>query len=414
MSVTTTGTIARSEADTQWSVFQLTNVVGTTFSNVGGFFSLAIAWKFTGHGIPQGATILSASIDVTAAFNNAGAAGLEIGASANNAIAAWQPDTFGDAWRQSIWGRFKALVRDTGGGTIINTVTGTPATSWALLFESDMRKRLAQSFIPPAAATLGDIRLRLARAGAPGSSLVVDIMLGDPANNPDEVAIATSDPVLTSAVPTSFADVTFSFRGADQIALAAGTTYFAVLRPVTPWTVNGSDFISWTVQNTFFSLGGSRFFGTGSDFDDQNYPLHVDVWGAFQSSVGTAVPWSPPTFFGGTTYTTPDLTALVQAIVDQPTYGPGAPIAMRLSRAAGGAGGARRIATFDNATLPAAVLNVEYEAPTIAKRVVGVNEARAAAVDEARQATVSETRGVAIEEERTATVNESRISEADC
>lgn len=413
MSVSTTGTLARSEADTQFSVFQNFNIINTTFSHVGGFFSLAMALKFTNHNIPKGATITAASMTVVAATTNFSSAGFEIGAAAHGPTAAWQPDSFGDAWRTSHWYRFKAFVRDPGGTTIINTITGGGNSSFPILFQKEANKRLGQSFIPPTSTTLGSINMRLQRVGNPTGSMVMEITK----DSIDGTVLATSNTVLNSTISNFFFDVTFTFSGANQIALDGGATYFAILRPVTPYTVNGTDYINWRGQNAFFSLGGSNFFGTGSDFDQQNYPLHVDVYFGVTGAagVGTPVPWTPPLFFAGNQVTTPSLASLIQSVVDQDDYQPGAPIALRISRAAGSPGGSRQIASFDHPSFAAPRLFVTYEPPPASKQISHVIESRLSEVDEARNQTVQASPEDAIVDEgRSVNVKENRSVDSDC
>jgi len=367
--VSTTGVVARIQADTDFNAFQLVNGFGDTQLLVGNIF-LGIqggcVFKFTGAGIPKGSTIKSAVIDVVA-DDSSGAAGVttQIQGVAMGPDKAWVPGRYGlstPKWRRDFWGTFAADVRNLAAATIVDTVPAATNQTWGLRQLLGFRQKMAQRFTVPAGAgdTLGDIRLELTRAGAPAGTLSLEVRVPRD-NDPTGELLAVSDPVVAAGIPAGPSDVTFTFSGVNQIALEGATTYYVVLRSDLPYPTSAVDWIGWRQRREFFGPGGGRHFGVGRDWDNQNYPGVADVFEDITDQVGVDVAWSMPPFVIGTTYTTPDITEIVQAIVSDQYYQSGGPIGIAFDSF--GNTGQRRIAAEGNPARDSAVLRVEYCPP---------------------------------------------------
>lgn len=368
--ISTTGVIARTQADANFNVFQAANAFASAQLLVGNiFFGIngGCTFKFTGAGIPKGSLIKSAVIDVVAdATSPAGAVTTQIMGVAMGPDKAWVPNRYGVAspkWRTDTWGTFAADVRNLAAVTIVDTVPGATNAVWGMRQLLAYRLKIAQQFTVPAGPgdTLGQIRLELIRAGAPPGTLSLEIR-APLDGNPEGELLAVSDTVVAAGIPAGPSDVIFTFSGANQIALTGGTTYFVVLKSDLPYPINGVDWIGWRQLRAFLGAGGGRHFGVGNDWDNQNYPGVADVFFDATDQVGSDVDWAMPPFVIGVTYTTPDITDIVQAIVSDQYYQSGGPIGIAFNSL--GNPGLRRIAAFDNALRPPAVLRVTYCEPT--------------------------------------------------
>jgi len=375
--ILTNGIIARAEADTWAHAFQSPNI--TPYQDpsliMGNFFiglQSTIFWKFTGHGIPRGAQIESALIDMDAAFTSGvgtKASRFTISDMSGHRSEALLDNTFGPAWRAMLWGRFKVILRNSPSSIITDTLPSIATNgAWAIRWQNNsaggvMNDQMAQRITLGASpGVLGSAQLQLNRVGAPAGNMQVQIAAVTTVNGltvPGSI-LASSNTITASSIPLTPGLVTFNFSGANQISLPANTDVFLILRSTLPYNVDGTNFINWHQQRAFFGAGGGRHYGTGVDFDFQNFPGAADVY-QVQSVEGLTptVPWDTPPFTAGNTYQSPDLTALVQHAVSRPTYNDGGPIVVswiptntnNLNR---------RIASFNHPTLNSAELVVTY------------------------------------------------------
>lgn len=346
---------ARSEADSSFTAFQGNNAFGSSELFIGNIFfgiQASFVTKFTPN-LPKRAEIISATIDLTSVDTRSGSVPININASRSGAH---KFPSFGPAWRSEIWGRFKALVKDTGGGTLINTVPGNPGLQRLLKETTTKRLRLGQVIVPTASGTLGSIDIRGSRTGIPAPS--GNVFLQIVASDPDGPVLAQSDNVLAASFPTTLGIVSFPFSGANQIVLQAGVTYHIIMDATYPAGTGQN--VLWNQLSQFFSVGGARHYGTGLDWDNQNYPGQADAYleATGGTSLGTDIFWLLPAFLTGVAYTTPELKTLFQEIVDNPTYDSGDGISIAFKAAS--APSQRRVAAYDHATLAPPTLVIEW------------------------------------------------------
>jgi hypothetical protein len=150
---------------------------------------------------------------------------------------------------------------------------------------------------------------------------------------PDGIDIAggTSTPVLASTLSTTGLSGVIFFFPANPVLVTA-QDYFLVITVEYP---TGLDRITIGHLNQFLQDGQLYHFGEGLGNDFQNGPGSVDAnqWHTLGSpSVAPDTDWDMPQFFTGVTYSTPDITALVQAQIDDPGYTADAGIIIAVAR----------------------------------------------------------------------------------
>jgi hypothetical protein len=139
---------------------------------------------------------------------------------------------------------------------------------------------------------------------------------------PDGVDITdgTSTPVAASTLSTTgLSGVIFFFPG--NPTLVFGDDYFLVIE--VEYATNAFNNIRIGHLNEFLSDGQLYHFGEGLGNDWQNGPGSIDAnqWHTVGSPrVAPDTDWDMPQFFTGVTYPTPDITALVQAQIQDPGY----------------------------------------------------------------------------------------------
>jgi hypothetical protein len=139
---------------------------------------------------------------------------------------------------------------------------------------------------------------------------------------PDGITIAdgTSTPVAASTLSnTALSGVIFFFPG--NPVLVTAQDYFLVINVEYPTSI--PDRITVGHLNEFLSDGQMYHFGEGLGNDWQNAPGDIDAnqwYTTVPDLVGPDIDWDMPQFFDGVTYTSPDITALVQAQIDDPGY----------------------------------------------------------------------------------------------
>lgn len=361
--IVTGGTVARGEADTSTTAFQNKNVYTGTSVLVGNiFFGITTRpmLKFTGHGIPGGAVIDSATLTLVPSVSRAATSHVNI--LALQATGVWDVDSF-TGWRRPAWGTFKANIRDTSSTTIVNTVPGAANSFWGMQAETPVlrRQRLAVVFTPAANATLGEVLMNVRRSGT-GSpsgtgSVFVEIHGTDANGNPDENVLATSGSLTAASMPFPAADRTFPFTGVNQIPLVAGTTYAVVFNATEGPDVSNN--VQWMTLGAFFSIAGSRHYGQGRDFDNQNFPDQGS--GILNPTLASpSVLWVMPAHTAGVATVSPDIASVIQAATNQPNYDPSRGIGLALAPAAPPNNARRDIAAFEHPIFAAASISVTY------------------------------------------------------
>lgn len=118
------------------------------------------------------------------------------------------------------------------------------------------REKLGQSFQLSGAASIGSVKLYLAKEGAPTDTLTVKIV-NDQSGSPDETpsfeAVALT--LDASTLTTSF--VWYEFVFDTPPALSGSTTYWIVLE--TDGTASNTDFVKWGIEITSPSYASGEF-----------------------------------------------------------------------------------------------------------------------------------------------------------
>jgi len=185
--------------------------------------------------------------------------------------------------------------------------------------------------------TVNFISYQMQRIGDPSGNIICHIQgitTDRGVTIPDGVDITdgTSTPVdATTLSTTALSGVIFFFPGNPTLVTAQD--YFLVLEVEYPTSV--VDHIRVAHLNEFLSNGQLYHFGEGLGNDWQNGPGSVDAnqWHTVGSPrVAPDTDWDMPPFVAGVTYSTPDITALVQAQIDDPGYTPDAGIIIAVDR----------------------------------------------------------------------------------
>ena len=178
---------------------------------------------------------------------------------------------------------------------------------------------------------------------------------------PDGIDVAVSTPRPASDVST-VSLLGFFFTFPTQPTLVEGQDYFMVIE--VEYTANNTDYIEAGHRNAFLSDGQLFHFGEGVGNDWQNAPGQVDAdqWhnATILESVGADILWPMPQFIVDVTYTSPDISALIQSIVDDPGYEPDAGIIIGISRVTTATNVNRIWSSNTHATNPGPVLRVTF------------------------------------------------------
>lgn len=232
-------------------------------------------------------------------------------------------------YRQNLWSTESVGCLSTTFTTVAATSI-TPNASWNMAQEIapgatvPFRRKLAQLIETRTGNMEVDFAFwELQRFGSPSGSMVayiqgtkVDRGLTVP---DDDNIIATSDPVLCSSILTgSFNIVSFTFS--SNPVLEELTEYFWTLEA--PYSANGTDYIAARHRNQFFTGGNLWHYGEGLGADYQNCPGTVDVNQALCTDgyPSEATIWPLDSVIAGVTETSPDISALVQAQVNETGY----------------------------------------------------------------------------------------------
>ena len=320
--------------NTQWLTIFESRVIQGNF-----FLGLQAQWQHAFNAqIPPGSTILSARLRMTA-FQNSTPTPQTVrintpdrdGVDRHRKQPLLLPFEPFRGWRQDQWTNFGvnvfndvlANVASTAGGAlnnqwIIKQITAPGATL-------ANREEIGQRFQLAGAENISAINWNMYRTGAPigdircrieGATSVFGVL------EPDGNVLATSAGVLATSLPVGVGaatDITFAF--APNVALAAGTPYFAILE--TDYDDNNADYVVARNRNAFLTTGLAMHYGDGLGYDWQNFPGTVDVNQAHHIAGGdlsTDVDWVVPQIFAGGAFDSPDVTDIVQDQINEPWY----------------------------------------------------------------------------------------------
>lgn len=277
--------------------------------------------------IPKGSTINSATIQVTAHDNsNANPYTMELNTQDRDTYSTSPlilPFTTHTGIRRDYWSNAAMGALSTTFTAIAGSATGPSNSSWIVRQLLGWRQSMWQ-FTPTRTGNmtlsigiwelhrtgnpLGSCRMRIqgVATGAYGESI------------PDGIDVAVSDDVLCSSIPLGPAAATIGFTFSGGETLTALTDYWWKLE--VDYVANNADHISCHHHNAFFNNGQLYHEGTGIAGDWQNYPGAVDWTLAQGTPLVADVVWNTPQFIANTDYTTPDISTLVQAQVNESWY----------------------------------------------------------------------------------------------
>lgn len=299
--------------------------------------------------IPPGVTILSAEFEATPNVTNlsdpfdtlinAPARGLET--QQQDAIQTpFEPWT---GYRQDLWSNAQVGALSTTFTAVFGTSVTTNA-NWTLRPDVapgatlPMRDRLAQRITTRTGnMEIATLLWDLSRLGVPPGDIRVSIqgVTNDRGVDiPDGIdqGAGPSDGLLASTVPLVQTVQGFSWSGANPV-LVPLTDYFILLEVDYPASAT-DNILSWH-QNAFAIAGGGqlRHYGEGLGMDWQNFPGTVDLNQVYQGSlVAPDTLWPIGGSTAGVPEISPDISALVQAQIDQDNYTIESGIAVALSR----------------------------------------------------------------------------------
>jgi hypothetical protein len=354
------------EANDYWAtwthVFQGSNISFSGFTNnqIQGNFFLGLQAQTVNMfdtQIPPGSLVDAATMDVIA-FNNSAAA---LQTSKINAprrsVGSQLLDPFQtpfepfEGWRSDRWSNQEIAVVSTTFTFIAQPIGFDVGNSfWQMRLLAVAGSTIANRDLMGQKITAGSanttvnfISYQMQRFGNPAGNIICHIQgltTDREATFPDGVDIVdgTSTPVAASTLSnTGLSGVIFFFP--SNPTLVFGQDYFLVIE--VEYATSVVDFITIGHLNEFLSDGQLWHFGEGLGNDWQNAPGDID---ADQWHAGTGVvpggfdlvapdtDWDQPQFFTGVTYTTPDITALVQAQIDDPGYTADAGIIIAVNR----------------------------------------------------------------------------------
>ena len=356
---TTAGFVDRREFSAWMHSFQGANVSWKADERMmmGNFFLGLQAWNaaiFVGTDIPPGAKILSATATyVTQQTGIGDPIVIQLNTPFRGETYGSIPlrNVFGTRqWRQQFWVANELLLRNPSGNSmgISPVVLASPDNAWALWQENStavglsgpenttaMRQRFGTktTIVNPAGGggfVLDTCRTILSQNGSitPGTNLFIDITpakvtFGGVVLPDDDNILATSDPLPATDVGATNAH-DFFFTGDDRITLPLGEIRIAVLRADPEPVIDGFQFISQHSKSTFGQPTQHATYGAGVGWDYQNYPGTADLATAIvnpNNDMADTVLWSPAINpIVGSTHTTPDISQIVQAQVDHPSY----------------------------------------------------------------------------------------------
>jgi len=332
-------------SNTTWLAFDKRQIQGNFFIGLQG--NTVNMWDAQ---IPKGANIDSATMEVTAFITSAVGTHTPTMNSPkrstdNYRLLPFQKpfDAF-EGWRQDRWSNQEVALLNTGFAIIANPLgVGVGNTSWILRQLTitgatlPHRDKMGQkiTILPNANLVLNLGLYQLKRTGNPTGDITVRIQgvtTDHGVEIPDGIDVAVSTPRPASDVST-VSLLGFFFTFPTQPTLVEGQDYFMVIE--VEYTANGTDYIEAGHLNAFLQDGQLFHFGQGFGNDWQNAPGDVDAdqWhNTPANNVAADILWPMPQFVANVTYTSPDISALVQAQVDDPGYEPDAGIIVGIAR----------------------------------------------------------------------------------
>lgn len=396
--ITTQGIVDRHEFDVWFHQFQGANVSWNVDQRLiaGNFFIGLQAWNaciFSGADIPYRSEIVSATAtyvthqtgigDPIVIRLNTPFRGENYGSLPLQTPLGWR------SFRQQFWVGNQVLVRNSSDNQIGQSpiTPAVPDNSWALWQQDSgavgvtpvppdgtvMRQRFGTKMtgldpVGGGGQQLDYIRTILNKNGVlpVGTDVFFDIQgnkVVHGINLPDDNNIlATSDAVSAATIGATNA-YDFNFSGADQITIDIGQLFHAVIRLDPEPPVTGFQFIALHSKSAFGLPSQHTTFGAGVGFDWQNWPgtadLATGIVGA-GNNLADYVDWSPAINpIVGSSHTTPDITAIVQAQVDHPRYESGGRFLV-LTQWTSAQNPQNRVWASFNSALPQPVIDIVY------------------------------------------------------
>ena len=332
--------------NTTWTGFNTNLTLGNFFNGLQGLVESGFDTQ-----IPPGATILSATFEATPRITNLSVPfTAEINAP-DRGLATQQQDAIQKpfqnwtGWREDLWSNAQVGALSTTFTAVFGTSVTTNA-SWDLRPSAmapgatePMRDMLAQRITTRTGnMEIATLLWDLSRVGVPPGDIRVRIegVLNDRGVDvPDGIdqGAGPSDGLLASTVPLVQAVQGFSWSGANPV-LQPLTDYFIILEVDYP--PSSTDFINSWHQNAFLISGGGqlRHYGTGQGFDWANFPGTVDLSltpGA-TGHLPQDVTWPIDGVVANVVEVSPDISVLIQAIIDEPNYTIDSGILLNLTR----------------------------------------------------------------------------------
>jgi hypothetical protein len=301
--------------------------------------------------IPPGATIESATMDVIAFANSA--AGVHTStinaperSDGSQLLDPYQtPFIPFTGWRRDMWSNQEIAVVSTTFTFIAQPIGFAVGNAFwemnaftVLGGTGENREFMGQKITAGSAnTTVNFISYQMQRIGNPTGNItcrIQGITTDRGVTIPDGIDIAggVSTPVAASTLSTTgLSGVIFFFP--SNPTLVFGQDYFLVIE--VEYATSVTDHIRIGHLNQFLQDGQLYHFGEGLGNDWQNAPGSVDAnqWHTVGSPrVAPDTDWDMPQFFTGVTYPTPDITALVQAQIQDPGYTADAGIIISVDR----------------------------------------------------------------------------------
>ncbi len=331
--------------------------------------------------IPRGATIESATMEVTAYQNSASGTHTPIMNSPKRSTDDYlllpfqKPFDAFEGWRRDKWSNQEVTLLNTSSIEIANPLPAGSVgnLSWFLREETrpgatlPTRDKMGQKVTIVAASNLvlDEGTYQLARTGNPTGDITIRIQgvtTDHSTEIPDGIDLAVSTPIAASTVSTS-ALTAISFTFPTQPTLVEASNYFMVIE--VEYTANGSSYIEAGHLNTFLSDGQLFHYGQGVGNDWQNAPGAVDAdqWHnqTLIEDVGADILWPMPQFANSSTYVSPDISPLIQSIIDDPGYEADAGIIIGIGGTTTDTSKNRVWSSSEHASNPGPVLRVTYK-----------------------------------------------------
>ena len=335
-------------------VFQSNNITFTAFDTrqIQGNFFIGLQGQTVNMfdtQIPPGAKVEAATMDVIAFANSAAGVHTSTINAPRRSFGSQLLDPYQTpfvpftGWRRDMWSNQELAVVSTTFTFIAQPIGfSTGNTSWEMNAFTVVggtganRENLAQKITAGSAnTTVSFISYQMQRFGTPTGNItcrIQGITTDRGVTIPDGIDVAVSTPVLASTLSTTgLSGVIFFFP--SNPTLVFGQDYFLVLEVEYPTSIPNRIIVGHL--NMFLQDGQLYHFGEGLGNDWQNAPGDVDAnqWHTVAGpNVAADTDWDMPPFLTGVTYSTPDITALVQAQIDDPGYTADAGIVISVAR----------------------------------------------------------------------------------